>query len=94
MNVELRSAQALSVAERVELFNAAYEDYVIPFRLDESALNGMTRAIDLDVEASLITFRNAEPVGKAFTVEATRLEGAWRFASASSRRSPGRNPTK
>jgi GNAT superfamily N-acetyltransferase len=63
VSAELRSAQSLLVAERVELFNAAYEDYVIPFRLDEAALNGMTKAFDLDVEASRVAFRGAEPVG-------------------------------
>jgi ribosomal protein S18 acetylase RimI-like enzyme len=63
VSVELRSAQSLSVAERVELFNAAYEDYVIPFRLDEAALNGMTKAFDLDVEASRVAFLDTEPVG-------------------------------
>jgi GNAT superfamily N-acetyltransferase len=176
VSVELRSAQSLSVAERVDLFNAAYEDYVIPFRLDENALNEMTRTFDLDVEASRVAFRDAKPVGfgnlglrgdqawiggvgvivsarrqgigellmwalhdeaarrvlrtlrghgtvsvlnlpaddaaieslRALGATATvrqremvldlqtraRLEGAWRFASASSHRSPGRNLTR
>ncbi|HEX7310019.1 MAG TPA: GNAT family N-acetyltransferase [Gaiellaceae bacterium] len=63
MTVELRSARSLSLAERVVLFNAAYEDYVIPFRLDEGALEGMIDWFDLDVEASRVALRDGEPIG-------------------------------
>jgi len=63
VSVELRSARSLSLAERVVLFNAAYEDYVIPFRLDEGALEGMIDWFDLDVESSRVAVRDGEPVG-------------------------------
>jgi ribosomal protein S18 acetylase RimI-like enzyme len=63
VNVELRPANSLSTEERVDLFNAAYEGYVIPFRLDEAALRFMTDAFDLDLDASRIAFRGSEPVG-------------------------------
>jgi ribosomal protein S18 acetylase RimI-like enzyme len=63
VNIELRAASAVSTAERVDLFNAAYEGYAIPFRLDEATLHLMTEAFDLDLEASRIAFRDDEPVG-------------------------------
>jgi GNAT superfamily N-acetyltransferase len=63
VSIELRPARSLSAAERVALFNAAYEDYVIPFRLDEGALAGMIDSFDLDVEASRVALRDGEPVG-------------------------------
>jgi ribosomal protein S18 acetylase RimI-like enzyme len=63
VSIELRPASTLPAAERVELFNAAYEGYVIPFRLDEALLQLMTDAFDLDLDASRIAFRNGEPVG-------------------------------
>jgi ribosomal protein S18 acetylase RimI-like enzyme len=63
MSIELRPASSLTAARRVDLFNAAYEGYVIPFRLDEAVLQLMTDAFDLDLDASRIAFRNGEPVG-------------------------------
>lgn len=63
MNVELRPARLLSPAERVDIFNAAYEGYVIPFQLDEATLDVMTRVFDLDLDASKIAFHDGEPVG-------------------------------
>jgi ribosomal protein S18 acetylase RimI-like enzyme len=63
VNIELRPASFLSPAERVDLFNAAYEGYVIPFRLDEATLHLMTEAFDLDLDASRIAFRDGDAVG-------------------------------
>ena len=63
MSIELRPASSLSATERVDLFNAAYEGYAIPFRLDEAGLQFMTDAFDLDLDASRIAFRDGEPVG-------------------------------
>ena len=63
MSIELRPASSLSATERVDLFNAAYEGYVIPFRLDKAGLQFMTDAFDLDLDASRIAFRDGEPVG-------------------------------
>ena len=53
-DIELRSASSLSRGERVDLFNAAYADYFIPFRLDDAALDAMTTNFDLDVDASRV----------------------------------------
>ena len=63
MSIELRPASSLSPAERVDLFNAAYADYFIPFRLDEAALDAMTTNFDLDVDASRVALGDGEPVG-------------------------------
>lgn len=61
--LELRSARSLSPGERAELFNAAYEGYLVPFHVDEAALAFMDDAFDLDLDASRVALRNAEPVG-------------------------------
>jgi ribosomal protein S18 acetylase RimI-like enzyme len=53
----------MSATERVDLFNAAYEGYVIPFRLDEAGLQFMTHAFDLDLDASRIAFSDGDAVG-------------------------------
>jgi GNAT superfamily N-acetyltransferase len=63
VSIELRPARSLSLAERVALFNAAYEDYVLPYRLDEAVLEWMIDWFDLDVEASRVALRDGEPVG-------------------------------
>ena len=63
MNIELRSASSLSRGERVDLFNAAYADYFIPFRLDDAALDAMTTNFDLDVDASRVAIDDGERVG-------------------------------
>ena len=63
MNIELRPASSLSRGERVDLFNAAYADYFIPFRLDDAALDAMTTNFDLDVDASRVALDDGEPVG-------------------------------
>ena len=47
-------AAELTAAERAELFNAAYEDYVVPFRFDEERLLFMERAYGNDLDASLV----------------------------------------
>ncbi len=75
MNVELRPATSLPPGGRVDLFNAAYEDYFVPFRLDEAALDEMTRTFDLDVEASRVAMRDGEPVG--FGNLGVRGDQAW-----------------
>jgi ribosomal protein S18 acetylase RimI-like enzyme len=63
VSVELRAARSLSLAERVALFNAAYEGYVIPFHLDEAILRFMVDAYDLDLDASRVAFSGDEAVG-------------------------------
>ena len=61
--LDLRSARSLSLGQRVELFNAAYEGYLLPFHVDEATLAFMDEAFDLDLDASRIAFRDGEPVG-------------------------------
>lgn len=63
VRLELRSACSLPPAERAELFNAAYEGYLLPFHLDEQQLAFMDDAFDLDLDASRVAFRDGEPVG-------------------------------
>lgn len=48
------SAAELTASERTELFNAAYEDYVIPFQVDERRLRFIERAFGHDLDASLV----------------------------------------
>jgi ribosomal protein S18 acetylase RimI-like enzyme len=61
--LEIRSARSTSPAERAELFNAAYEGYVLPFHLDEQQLTSMDQMFDLDLDASRIALRDGEAVG-------------------------------
>jgi GNAT superfamily N-acetyltransferase len=63
VTLELRSARSLEPGERAELFNAAYEGYLLPFHVDETAMAFMDEVFDLDLDASRIAFREAEPVG-------------------------------
>ena len=75
MTLDLRSARSLSLGERVELFNAAYEGYVVPFHLDEHQLALMERSFDIDQDTSLVALRDGEPAGLANL--AVRGEDAW-----------------
>ena len=61
--IDIRSARSLVPAERAELFNAAYEGYLVPFHIDEHQLAFMDDAFDLDLDASRIAYRDGEPVG-------------------------------
>jgi ribosomal protein S18 acetylase RimI-like enzyme len=75
VTVDLRSARSLTPGERVELFNAAYEGYLVPFQVDEAALAAMEEAFDFDVEAGRIADRDGERVG--FGNLGVRGEDAW-----------------
>jgi GNAT superfamily N-acetyltransferase len=75
VTIELRSARSLALGERAELFNAAYEGYLVPFHIDEGVLATMTEAFDLDAEASRIAYRDGEPVGLGNL--GVRGENAW-----------------
>ena len=75
MTLELGSARSLGRNERAELFNAAYEGYLIPFRVDEAALSAMEAAFDFDVDAGRIAYKGNEPVG--FGNLGVRGEDAW-----------------
>jgi ribosomal protein S18 acetylase RimI-like enzyme len=63
LTVELRSASTLPLAALVELFNRAYEGYVIPFRLDAAIFRFMVDAYDLDLDASCVAFDGDDAVG-------------------------------
>ena len=75
MSLEIRSARSLPPAERAELFNAAYEGYLVPFQVDVAKLEFMDNAFDLDLDASRIAFRDGEPVGLGNL--GVRGEDAW-----------------
>lgn len=61
----LGSARSLSPGERAELFNRAYEGYLVPIHVDEAALRFMDDAFDIDVDASVIASRDGALVGLA-----------------------------
>jgi ribosomal protein S18 acetylase RimI-like enzyme len=73
--LEIRSARSLPPADRAELFNAAYEGYLIPFHVDVATLEFMDGAFDLDLDASRIAFRDGEPAGLGNL--GVRGEDAW-----------------
>jgi ribosomal protein S18 acetylase RimI-like enzyme len=75
VTLEIRSARSLAPAERAELFNAAYEGYLVPFHVDVPTLEFMDDAFDLDLGASRIAFRDGEPVGLGNL--GVRGEDAW-----------------
>jgi ribosomal protein S18 acetylase RimI-like enzyme len=65
MALELVPASTLPAAERAALFTAAYEGYLLPFRIDEPTLAFMEHAFDLVPEASLLARVDGELVGLA-----------------------------
>ena len=75
MTLVLRSARSLDRGGRAELFTSAYEDYLLPFQIDEPMLASMEEKLDIDVDASRIAFRDGEPVGLGNV--AIRGEDAW-----------------
>jgi ribosomal protein S18 acetylase RimI-like enzyme len=74
-DIDIRSARALPPTERAELFNAAYEGYLVPFHVDQATLAFMDDAFDLDLEASRIAYRESEQVGLGNL--GVRGEDAW-----------------
>ena len=65
MSIELRPSSSLSLSERAQLFTAAYEGYLMPFQIEERALEWMQEKFDFDLDASRIAYRDGEPVGLA-----------------------------
>jgi GNAT superfamily N-acetyltransferase len=63
VSLDIKSARSLTPVGRAELFNAAYEGYLLPFHVDEATLTFMDDAFDLDLDASRIAYRDGEPVG-------------------------------
>jgi GNAT superfamily N-acetyltransferase len=75
VTLKLRSARSLAPGERAELFNAAYEGYLVPFHVDEATIAFMDDAFDLDLDASRVAFRDGSAVGLANL--GVRGEDAW-----------------
>jgi ribosomal protein S18 acetylase RimI-like enzyme len=75
VSLEIRSARSLTPDERADLFNAAYEGYLLPFHVDVTTLELMDGAFDLDLDASRIAFRDSEPAGLGNL--GVRGEDAW-----------------
>jgi ribosomal protein S18 acetylase RimI-like enzyme len=73
--LELRSARSLAPSARAALFNAAYEGYLLPFHVDETAVGFMDDAFDVDLDASRIAFRDGVAVGLGNL--GVRGEDAW-----------------
>src|SRR5947209_3749112 len=65
MAIELRPSTEFPLGGLAELFTAAYEDYFVPFKVDEQALGFMVDAFDLDLAESLVTVEDGTPVGLA-----------------------------
>jgi ribosomal protein S18 acetylase RimI-like enzyme len=63
VTVELVPASSLTVEELAELFTAAYEGYLLPFRIDEATLRYMVDTYDIDLDASRVAIRDGERVG-------------------------------
>jgi GNAT superfamily N-acetyltransferase len=61
----MRPSLTLSLAERAELFTAAYERYLMPMHIEAQALAWMEEKFDFDLDASRIAFRDGKPVGLA-----------------------------
>jgi ribosomal protein S18 acetylase RimI-like enzyme len=75
VTVELRPASSLELSELADLFTAAYEGYLLPFRIDEPTLRFMVDTYDIDLDASRVAFRDDEPVGLGNL--AVRGEDGW-----------------
>src|SRR5439155_15133826 len=71
----LRPASSLSLPAFTALFNAGYEGYVIPFRVDEATVRWMLDSFDIDADASRVAYRSDDPVG--FANLARRGDQAW-----------------
>ena len=63
VTVALEPASRWSFAELAEIFNAGYEGYFMPFKLDEAAFRFMSTTWDDDLDASRVALVDGEPVG-------------------------------
>ncbi|HEU5212711.1 MAG TPA: GNAT family N-acetyltransferase [Gaiellaceae bacterium] len=75
MSLRFQPAAGLELGRLADLFNAAYEGYLVPFSIDERTLRFMVDAYDLNLEASRIALLDSVPVGLATL--AVRGERAW-----------------
>jgi ribosomal protein S18 acetylase RimI-like enzyme len=71
----LAAASSLSTERLAALFTAGYEDYHAPVHVDATALAFMTKAWDLDLDASRVALRDGEPVGVCML--GLRSDEAW-----------------
>jgi ribosomal protein S18 acetylase RimI-like enzyme len=69
------AADGFTIDELAALFNAGYEGYVVPFRVDADQLAGMIAAWNTDLSRSRVALRDGEPVGFAYL--ALRGDQAW-----------------
>src|SRR4029078_1010251 len=63
--MELRPSTELTRRELAELFTAAYEDYYVPFQIDEARLAHMVDTFYLALDRSLVAWEGDTPVGLA-----------------------------
>jgi GNAT superfamily N-acetyltransferase len=63
--MELRPSTELTRRELAELFTAAYEDYYVPFHVDEARLAHMVDVFNLALDRSLVAWEGDTPVGLA-----------------------------
>jgi GNAT superfamily N-acetyltransferase len=75
VTLDFRSARSLAPGKRAELFNAAYEGYLVSFHVDEATLALMDDVFDLDLDASRIAYLDGAAVGLANL--GVRGEDAW-----------------
>jgi ribosomal protein S18 acetylase RimI-like enzyme len=62
-DLSLVAASSFTHAELAEIFNAGYEGYYTPFRLDEAAFRFMSTTWDDDLDASRVAVVDGEPAG-------------------------------
>ena len=65
MTLDLRPASSFPTDELAGLFTAAYDGYVVPFRVDEAQLRFIVKTFDLELDASSVALRDRERVGLA-----------------------------
>src|SRR5687768_8275959 len=75
MATEIVSAERLTPAELVELFNRGYEGYFVPARLTEESFLAMVRSQDVRLDSSCVILDGANPV--AFAMLAVRGRTGW-----------------
>ena len=64
--MRLVPADSLDLGALTEVFNEAYSDYVVPLRLDRSALEFTLAVCDVDLAASRVALEEQTPVAFAF----------------------------
>jgi hypothetical protein len=62
-SVALEPASRFTHAELTEIFNAGYEGYYTPFKLDEDAFRFMSTIWDDDLDASRVALVDGAPAG-------------------------------